>query len=70
MTIKEVVGILKEAKTITLGWDGCAIQFDKDNPLMLEAYGNFVVNTIRAVGDADEGYFEVDIAMLPVKVGV
>lgn len=69
MTVKEVVSVLKEAKRIDLGWNGCAIKFDKKNPLMLEAYGSFVVDIVRAAGEADEGWYEVDIAMIPVKVG-
>ena len=69
MTVKEVVRVLKTAKTISLGWDGCALQFDKDNPLMLDAYGNYVVDSIQAVGDDEDAYYEVNIAMKPVKVG-
>ena len=69
MTVKEVVSVLKTAKTISLGWDGCALQFDKDNPLMLDAYGNYVVDSIQAVGDDEDAYYEVNIAMKPVKVG-
>ena len=69
MTVKEAVGVLKHAKTIALGWGESAIQFDKDNLLMVEAYGNFVVDSIRSVGDDAEGYYEVNIAVMPVKVG-
>lgn len=69
MTVKEAVGVLKHAKTIALGWGESAIQFDKDNLLMVEAYGNFVVDSIRSVGADGEGYYEVNIAVMPVKVG-
>lgn len=69
MTVKDAVSVLKNAKTISLGWDGCAIEFKADNLLMMEAYGNFVVSSIRSVGDDSEAYYEVDIAMSPVKAG-
>jgi hypothetical protein len=69
MTVKEAVSVLKHAKTIALGWGESAIQFDKDNLLMVEAYGNFVVESIRSVGDDTEAYYEVNIAVMPVKVG-
>ncbi len=69
MTVKEAVQVLKNAKTIALGWGESAIQFDKDNLLMVEAYGNFVVDSIRSVGDDAEAYYEVNIAVMPVKAG-
>lgn len=43
MTVKEVCGILKAAKTIALGWNGASIEFEKSNPLMMDAYGNYAV---------------------------
>lgn len=69
MTVKEAVSVLKHAKTIALGWSETAIPFDKDNSLMMEAYGNFVVDSIRSVGDDEEAYYEVNIAVYPVRAG-
>ena len=69
MTVKEVCGILKTAKTIALGWNGASIEFEKSNPLMMDAYGNYVVDSIEAVGDSEDGYYEVNIAAQPMKVG-
>jgi len=69
MTVKDAVSVLKKAKTIALGWDGSSVEFQKDNLLMLEAYGNFVVDNIQAVGSDEEGYYEVNIAMFPVRAG-
>lgn len=69
MTVKEILGVLKSAKTIALGWDGASVEFQPKNLLMLEAYGNFVVDSIQPVGDDEEGYFEINIAMRPVKAG-
>lgn len=69
MTVKEAVSVLKNAKTIALGWGESAIEFDKDNLLMMEAYGNFIVDSIRSVDDDEEAYYEVNIAVFPVKAG-
>jgi hypothetical protein len=69
MTVKEACSVLKHAKTIALGWGESAIEFDKNNLLMMEAYGNFVVDSIRSVGDDSEAYYEVTIAVYPVKAG-
>ena len=69
MTVKEACSVLKHAKTIALGWGERAIEFDKDNLLMMEAYGNFVVDSICAVGEEADAYYEVNIAVYPVKAG-
>lgn len=70
MTVKEACSVLKYAKTIALGWGDSAVPFDKDNMLMMEAYGNFLVDSIRAYDDAPgEDYYEINIAVRPVKAG-
>lgn len=66
VTVKDVVGLLKSAKTIVLGYGGNAVDFNKDDPLVLDAYGKYLVSEIRCEGD---GYYEVDVAMRPVQVG-
>lgn len=69
MTVKEVVKVLKTAQTIAICWDGSSFKFSKDNVLMMDAYGDYVVDNIQAVGEDKEGYYEVSIAMRPVKAG-
>lgn len=69
MTVKDAVSVLKGARTIALGWDGASITFDKSNLLMVDAYGDYIVDSIRAVGDDEEAYYEVNVAMRPVKAG-
>lgn len=66
MTVKEAVGVLKTAKTIVLGYGCNAVPFDKDEPLMMDAYGKYVVDDIRSVG---ENYYEVSIKTQFVKEG-
>lgn len=70
MTVKEAVSVLKYAKKIVIGWGDSAIPFHKENALMMEAYGNFVVESIRGYDDVpDEGYYEINVAVSPVKAG-
>lgn len=64
MTVKDVVKALKTAKKIVLGYGGNAVPFDKDDMLMMDAYGSYVVDEIRA---DDDGYYELNIAMRPIK---
>ena len=66
MTVKEAIGVLKSAKTISLGYGDNAIPFDKDNPLSLSAFGNYVVAEIKGLED---DYYEISIAMQPVREG-
>lgn len=66
MTVKEVVSVLKDAKKIALGYGANAVPFDKDDLLMMDAYGNYIVDEIQGSGD---GYYEVNVAMRPMKAG-
>lgn len=63
MTVKEVVRLLKSAKSISLRYGDHAVKFDPHDTLAIEAYGDFVVDSINCV----EGHYEVNIAMRPVK---
>ena len=63
MIVKEVVRLLKTAKSISLGYGDHAVKFDPHDTLAVEAYGDFVVDSINCV----EGHYEVNIAMRPVK---
>lgn len=67
MTVKEVVKALKTAKKIILGYGDNAVPIDPNDMLMMDAYGCYIVDEIK--GDS-EGYYEVSIAMRPVKAGV
>lgn len=64
MTVKEVVKVLKHAKTIVLGYGANAVPFDQNDALMMDAYGDYVVDEIRS---DDGGYYEVNIAVRPIK---
>lgn len=66
MTVKEAISVLKSAKTIALGYGDNLVPFDKDNPLSVDAFGCYVVEEIK--GGEDE-YYEISIAMRPIKVG-
>lgn len=66
MTVKEAISVLKDAKTIVLGYGSDTIPFNMHNPISLDAFGNYVVEKIN--GDAEE-YYEISILMRPVKVG-
>lgn len=66
MTVKEAISVLKSAKTISLDYADNTIPFDKDNPLSLDAFGNYVVAEVRGLED---DYYEITIAMRPVRDG-
>lgn len=66
MTVKEAISVLKSAKTISLDYADNIIPFDKDNLLSLDAFGKYVVSEIKGLED---DYYEITIAMRPVKEG-
>ena len=66
MNVREVCSLLKTAKKIVLGYGSSAVPFDKDDMLMMDAYGDYLVSDIEA--DAD-GYYEINILVRPVKGG-
>ena len=66
MTVKEAISVLRSAKTISLGYGDNVVPFDKDNPLSLDAFGQYVVDEIRG---SEDDYYEISIAMRPVKEG-
>lgn len=63
MTVKEVCALLADVKSIRLGYNGLADEFNKDDTLAMAAYGKFIVDKIFAGGD---GVFELDIAIQPM----
>lgn len=63
MTVKDVCAALKTAKTIHLAYGANAVEFDPKDMLQISAFGNFVVDEIRADGD----HYEIGIAVCPLK---
>ena len=64
MTVKDAVKVLKQAKKITLGYGANVVMCDVSDPLVLNAFADYVVDEICGVGD-DE--YEINIAVTPVK---
>lgn len=64
MTVKEVVKALKTANKIVLGYGANAVPFNPGDALCMDAFGSYIVDEIRSDG---EGYYEVSVAMRPVK---
>lgn len=66
MTVKEVIKLLKGVETIAIGFGDQAIRIDGSDSLMLGVFNDYVVDSILT----DDGkYYEVNIAMKPVKAG-
>lgn len=64
MTVKDAIKVLKHAKDIEIAYSGNAIPFDINDALMVDAYGNYVVDEIRS---NREEHYEISILMRPVK---
>lgn len=66
MTVREAISVLRDPKTIVLGYGSDSIPFNVYNPVCMDAFGDYIVESIW--GDADN-YYEVTIAMKPMKAG-
>ena len=67
MNVREVCGLLKDSKSIMLGYGDTAIPLDKNDCIMMDAFGGYAVEKIRSTGDE---VYEVDLVLRPVKEGV
>lgn len=67
MNVKEAAKLLRRAKEVMIVYNGSAVNLDRDDLLMMDAYGNYAVDEIVATG---EEFVELIIAMRPVKEGV
>ena len=66
MTVKDAIHAIRKAKGIYICWGGNAIPFRADDPLEVDAYGKYLVDTIEAAG---AGCYEIGIVARPVKEG-
>lgn len=67
MTVREAVSVLTEAKDIYIGWDGVLTSFDKNDDLMMDAYGSYKVRRICTSGNAEDHAYEISISAMPVR---
>ncbi len=66
MTVKDAVNVLDRTKAIAIDTRDSTIYLERTDPLMLDAFANYVVDSIRY---DEDGVYELRIAMRPVKVG-
>lgn len=64
MTVRKITNALKDAKKIDLAFDGVAHVLDFHSPVMMEAFGDYLVSEIRG---GENGSYELSLAMRPIK---
>ena len=67
MTVKDAIRVLPDDEKIQIAYSGNAYAFHKQDPLMLDAYGNYLIDGIRAFYINDKIEYELDIAIRPAK---
>ena len=67
MTVREAVRVLPNDEKIQIAYSGIAYDFQQENPFMLDAYGDYLINSIRAFYINDKIEYELDIAIRPAK---
>lgn len=64
MTVKEIIKVIKNARSISIGFGDRAIAINQDDALMIDVYGDYVVDAIT-IDEARD--CELNVAMMPVK---
>lgn len=64
MTIRETIGLLKDAKKVIITWNGNQQNIDIFDSVILEAFGNYLIDGIYAV---EEDVFEISLAVKPIR---
>lgn len=64
MTVREVLGVLRNAKELCIGYGGGCTEVNPKDRIITEAFGDYVVESVLALG---EDSFEIDIAVRPIK---
>lgn len=66
MTVKEACATIEEECKIDLSWNNYAIDFDRNNGLMVDAYGDYIVEQIHFC-KTEELKVELIIEAIPRK---
>ena len=64
MTVTDVVKVLKNAHKITIGYGANVIPCNVQDPLVLSAFGDYVVDSICSITEYE---YEIDLAISPLK---
>lgn len=64
ITVKDILALLKPTDEISLAWGDSAVKFSADNPLYVDAYGDYIVSGICA---SARNAFEIELKMIPVR---
>lgn len=65
MTVKQLLDVMPSNQEIhILNTCNCFIALDRDDPVMLSAFGSFVISKVEA---ADENKIEVALKLVPMK---
>lgn len=64
MTVREVLGILRNVRELYIGYDGGCTTVNPKDGIIAGAFGDYVVGGVYAMG---EDSFEIDIMVRPIK---
>ena len=68
MTIKDAIQVLPDGGNIRIAYADTSIDFERKDPLMLDAYGDYVIDELNAFPlTGDKVIFELVIAFRPIK---
>ena len=68
MTVKEAIRVLPNDEKIQIAYANIAYDIDRNDPLMLDAYGDYLIESLHAFEISGKIEYELVIAMRPMKV--
>lgn len=67
MTVKDAISVLPADEKIQIAYANIAYNFDRNDPLMLDAYGDYLIESLQAFEISGNIEYELVIALRPVK---
>ena len=67
MTVKEAVRLLPDNEKVKITYSGNAYELDRRDPMMLDAYGDYLIDGLQAFPNGDFVEYELIIALRPIR---
>lgn len=67
MTVRDAVRVLPDDEKIQIAYAGIVYNLDRNDPLMLDAYGDYLIDRLQAFEINEKIEYELVVALRPVK---
>ena len=67
MTVKDAIRVLPDDEKVQIAYAGIAYNLNKQDPLMLDAYGDYLIDRLQAFEIGGKIEYELVLALRPMK---